>query len=235
MVLIILPYFLFWRCLLHNFYSLPEAAGEITHWYWSEKPTRENVPIGNPGRLSVYLLDQHKNPVPKGVPGEIYVGVASLARGALQQQKTQEFIQHPQLGRLLPTGDIGREHNKGYLEIVGAKQRYTWVKGQRVQLADIENALLSAPGVEEAYVLAHQTLLVAYVVVAGVWNPQQLNSQMQQQLPPWMMPGAYVPLSSLPLTHKGKLDELALGRFPVIDDNVVQRWEAKLKAVPEIE
>ena len=220
---------------LHNFYSLPEAAGEITHWYWSEKPTRENVPIGNPGRLSVYLLDQHKNPVPKGVPGEIYVGVASLARGALQQQKTQEFIQHPQLGRLFPTGDIGREHNKGYLEIVGAKQRYTWVKGQRVQLADIENALLSAPGVEEAYVLAHQTLLVAYVVVAGVWNPQQLNSQMQQQLPPWMMPGAYVPLSSLPLTHKGKVDEVALGRFPVIDDNVVQRWEAKLKAVPEIE
>ena len=220
---------------LHNFYSLPEAAGEITHWYWSEKPTRENVPIGNPGRLSVYLLDQHKNPVPKGVPGEIYVGVASLARGALQQQKTQEFIQHPQLGKLFPTGDIGREHNKGYLEIVGAKQRYTWVKGQRVQLADIEKALLSAPGVEEAYVLAHQTLLVAYVVVAGVWNPQQLNSQMQQQLPPWMMPGAYVPLSSLPLTHKGKVDEVALGRFPVIDDNVVQRWEAKLKAVPEIE
>jgi len=220
---------------LHNFYSLPEAAGEITHWYWSEKPTRENVPIGNPGRLSVYLLDQHKNPVPKGVPGEIYVGVASLARGALQQQKTQEFIQHPQLGKLFPTGDIGREHNKGYLEIVGAQQRYTWVKGQRVQLADIEKALLSAPGVEEAYVLAHQTLLVAYVVVAGVWNPQQLNSQMQQQLPPWMMPGAYVPLSSLPLTHKGKVDEVALGRFPVIDDNVVQRWEAKLKAVPEIE
>ena len=126
-------------------------------------------------------------------------------------------------------------YNRNNLDIVGAKQRYTWVKGQRVQLADIEKALLSAPGVEEAYVLAHQTLLVAYVVVAGVWNPQQLNSQMQQQLPPWMMPGAYVPLSSLPLTHKGKVDEVALGRFPVIDDNVVQRWEAKLKAVPEIE
>ncbi|NEO23679.1 condensation domain-containing protein, partial [Moorena sp. SIO4A5] len=220
---------------LHNFYSLPEAAGEITHWSWSEKPKREKVPIGNPGRLSVYLLDQHQNPVPKGVPGEIYIGGASLARGYLQQQTSLEFIQHPQLGRLFPTGDIGRYHNKGYLEIIGAKQRQTWRKGKRIELANIETALLSAPQVEQAYVLAHQTLLVAYVVMAGVWNPQQLHSQIQQQLPPDMMPGAYVPLARLPLTQKGKVDEVALGRFPVIDDNVVQQWEAKLKAVPEIE
>ncbi|NEO73602.1 condensation domain-containing protein, partial [Moorena sp. SIO3H5] len=220
---------------LHNFYSLPEAAGEITHWFWSEKPNREKVPIGNPGRLSVCLLDQNQNPVPKGVPGEIYVGGSSLARGYRQQQTSLEFIEHPQLGRLLPTGDIGRYHNKGYLEIVGAKQRHTWRKGKRIELANIETALLSAPQVEQAYVLAHQTFLVAYVVVAGVWNPQQLHSQIQQQLPPDMMPGAYVPLARLPLTHKGKVDEVGLGRFPVIDDNVVQQWEAKLKAVPEIE
>ncbi|NEO72661.1 condensation domain-containing protein, partial [Moorena sp. SIO3H5] len=220
---------------LHNFYSIPEAAGEITHWSWSEKPNREKVPIGNPGRLSVYLLDQHQNPVPKGVPGEIYIGGSSLARGYLQQQTSLEFIQHPKLGRLFPTTEIGRYHNKGYLEIVGAKQRQTWIKGKRIELANIETALLSAPQVEQAYVLAHQTFLVAYVVMAGVWNPKQLHSQIQQQLPPDMMPGAYVPLARLPLTHKGKVDEVALGRFPVIDDNVVQQWEAKLKAVPEIE
>ena len=118
---------------------------------------------------------------------------------------------------------------------IGTKHRQTWIKGKQVQLTDIESALLLIPGVEQAYVLAHQTLLVAYVVVAGVWNPQQLNSQIEQQLPPWMMPGAYVPLSSLPLTDKGKVDEVALEGFPVIDDNVVQQWEAKLKAVPEIE
>ncbi|AOX00476.1 hypothetical protein BJP34_14340 [Moorena producens PAL-8-15-08-1] len=220
---------------LHNFYSLPEAAGEITHWFWSEKPKRGKVPVGNPGRLSVYLLDQHQNPVPKGVPGEIYIGGSSLARGYLQQQTSLEFIEHPQLGRLFPTTDIGRYHNKGYLEIVGAKQRQTWIKGKRIELANIETALLSTPQVEQAYVLAHQTLLVAYVVMAGVWNPQQLHSQIQQQLPPDMMPGAYVPLARLPLTHKGKVDEVALERFPVINHNVVQRWETQLKAVPEIE
>ncbi|AOX04319.1 AMP-dependent synthetase [Moorena producens PAL-8-15-08-1] len=104
-----------------------------------------------------------------------------------------------------------------------------------MELAEIETALLSITEVEQAYVLAHQTLLVAYVVVSGVWNPKQLHSQIQQQLPPDMMPGAYVPLARLPLTHNGKVDEVALGRFPVIDDNVVQQWEAKLKAVPEIE
>ncbi|NET57520.1 MAG: SDR family NAD(P)-dependent oxidoreductase [Symploca sp. SIO2E6] len=220
---------------LHNFYSIPEAAGEIAHYQWLEKPTRENIPVGNPGRLSVYLLDQHQNPVPKGVSGEIYVGGSSLARGYLQQQTSQKFVEHPQLGRLFPTGDIGRYHNQGYLEIVRAKQRQTWIKGKRIELAKIETALLSAPQVEQAYVLAHQTFLIAYVVVAGVWNPQQLHSQIEQELPPDMMPGAYVPLSSLPLTHKGKVDEVALERFPVIDDNLVERWETELKAVPEIE
>ncbi|WP_424101440.1 SDR family NAD(P)-dependent oxidoreductase [Moorena producens] len=220
---------------LHNFYSLPEAGGEITHWEWLEKPKRENVPVGNPGRLSVYVLDQHQNPVPKGVPGEIYVGGSSLARDYLQQKKSQGFIKHPQLGRVLQTGDIGRYHNKGYLEIIGAKQRQTWRKGKRIELADIETALLSISGVEQAYVLAHQTLLVAYVVVAGVWNPKQLHSQIQEQLAPDMMPGAYVPLSSLPLTEKGKVDEIALKHFPVIDEDLVQRWETELKALPEIE
>ncbi|NEQ62669.1 MAG: amino acid adenylation domain-containing protein, partial [Moorea sp. SIO4A1] len=214
---------------LHNFYSLPEAAGEVTHWQWLEEPPRENVPVGNPGRLSVYVLDQHQDPVPTGVPGEIYIGGSSLARGYLhqQQQTSQKFIEHPQLGKLFQTGDIGRYHNQGYLEIVGAKQRHIWIQGKRIELADIETALLSVAGVEQAYVLAHQTFLVAYVVVAGVWNPQQLDSQIQQQLPPYMMPGAYVPVSSLPLTHEGKVDEVALAHFPVTDNETERKIAQK--------
>ncbi|NEQ80763.1 MAG: amino acid adenylation domain-containing protein, partial [Moorea sp. SIO2I5] len=214
---------------LHNFYSLPEAAGEVTHWQWLEEPPRENVPVGNPGRLSVYVLDQHQDPVPTGVPGEIYIGGSSLARGYLhqQQQTSQKFIEHPQLGKLFQTGDIGRYHNQGYLEIVGAKQRHIWIQGKRIELADIETALLSVAGVEQAYVLAHQTFLVAYVVVAGVWNPQQLDSQIQQQLPPYMMPGAYVPVSSLPLTHEGKVDEVALAHFPVSDHETERKIAQK--------
>ncbi|NEP86224.1 MAG: SDR family NAD(P)-dependent oxidoreductase [Okeania sp. SIO2C2] len=124
---------------------------------------------------------------------------------------------------------------KQQLEIVGTKQRQTWIKGKRIELADIETALLSVSGLEQAYVLAHQTLLVAYVVFAGVWNPKQLHSQIQQRLPPDMIPVALVPLSSLPLTDKGKVDEVALGRFPVIDEDLVQRWETELKTLPEIE
>ena len=222
---------------LENFYSLPEAAGEITHWHWQEKPSTQHIPIGNPGRLSVYLLDQHQNPLPIGVLGEIYVGGSSLARGYVrqQQQVSQEFIEHPQLGRLFRTGDIARRRNNGELDILGAQQRHIWIQGKRIQLADIETALLLVTGVEQAYVLAHQTYLVAYVVVAGPWKPQQLHSHLQQQLPPYMMPQAYVPLSSLPLTLKGKVDEVALARFSVIDDNLVQRWETQLRALPEIE
>ncbi|AOX01050.1 hypothetical protein BJP34_17820 [Moorena producens PAL-8-15-08-1] len=214
---------------LHNFYSLPEAGGEVTHWQWLEEPPRENVPVGNPGRLSVYVLDQHQDPVPTGVPGEIYIGGSSLARGYLhqQQQTSQKFIEHPELGKLFQTGDIGRYHNKGYLEIVGTKQRHIWLQGQRIELTDIETALLSIAEVEQAYVLAHQTFLVAYVVVAGVWNPQELQSQIQQQLPPYMMPEAYVPISSLPLTHEGKVDEVALAHFPVTDNETERKIAQK--------
>ncbi|NEO81999.1 MAG: amino acid adenylation domain-containing protein, partial [Moorea sp. SIO4G3] len=142
-------------------------------------------------------------------------------------QISQKFIEHPELGKLFQTGDIGRYHNQGYLEIVGAKQRHIWIQGKRIELADIETALLSAPGVEQAYVLANQTFLVAYVVVAGVWNPQQLDSQIQQQLPPYMMPGAYVPVSSLPLTHEGKVDEVALAHFPVSDNETERKIAQK--------
>ena len=214
---------------LHNFYSLPEAGGEVTHWQWLEEPPRENVPVGNPGRLSVYVLDQHQDPVPTGVPGEIYIGGSSLARGYLhqQQQTSQKFVEHPELGKLFQTGDIGRYHNKGYLEIVGTKQRQIWFQGKRIELADIETVLLSVAGVEQAYVLAHQTFLVAYVVVAGVWNPQELDSQIQQHLPPYMMPEAYVPVPSLPLTHKGKVDEVALAHFPVSDHETERKIAQK--------
>ena len=214
---------------LHNFYSLPEAGGEVTHWQWLEEPPRENVPVGNPGRLSVYVLDQHQDPVPTGVPGEIYIGGSSLARGYLhqQQQTSQKFVEHPELGKLFQTGDIGRYHNKGYLEIVGTKQRQIWFQGKRIELADIETVLLSVAGVEQAYVLAHQTFLVAYVVVAGVWNPQELDSQIQQHLPPYMMPGAYIPVSSLPLTHEGKVDEVALAHFPVSDHETERKIAQK--------
>jgi amino acid adenylation domain-containing protein len=214
---------------LHNFYSLPEAGGEVTHWQWLEEPPRENVPVGNPGRLSVYVLDQHQDPVPIGVPGEIYIGGSSLARGYLhqQQQTSQKFVEHPELGKLFQTGDIGRYHNKGYLEIVGTKQRQIWFQGKRIELADIETVLLSVAGVEQAYVLAHQTFLVAYVVVAGVWNPQELQSQIQQHLPPYMMPEAYVPVPSLPLTHKGKVDEVALAHFPVSDHETERKIAQK--------
>ncbi|NEQ02898.1 SDR family NAD(P)-dependent oxidoreductase, partial [Moorena sp. SIO3F7] len=214
---------------LHNFYSLPEAGGEVTHWQWLEEPPRENVPVGKPGRLSVYVLDKHQDPVPTGVPGEIYIGGSSLARGYLhqQQQTSQKFIEHPQLGKLFQTGDIGRYHNQGYLEIIDAKQRHTWIQGKRIELADIETALLSVAGVEQAYVLVPQTFLVAYVVVAGVWNPQQLQSEIQQQLPPYMMPGAYVPVSSLPLTHEGKVDEVALAHFPVSDNETERKIAQK--------
>ncbi|NEQ78401.1 MAG: amino acid adenylation domain-containing protein, partial [Okeania sp. SIO2C9] len=214
---------------LHNFYSLPEAGGEVTHWQWLEEPPRENVPVGNPGRLSVYVLDQHQDPVPTGVPGEIYIGGSSLARGYLhpEEQTSQKFIEHPELGKLFQTGDIGRYHNQGYLEIIDAKQRHTWFQGKRIELAEIETTLLSSPGVKEAYVLAHQTFLVAYVVVAGVWNPQQLDSQIQQHLPPYMMPGVYVPVSSLPLTHEGKIDEVALAHFLVTDNETERKIAQK--------
>ncbi len=231
---------------LHNLYSLPESAGEVSYFACEKLGTQQTVPIGYPTYRPIYVLDQYLQPVPIGVKGEIYVGGTGLARGYLQpEEKTaQRFVKNPFQqtpdARLFKTGELGRRQNDGTLELLGSSIRQTWIKGYRVELMEVEAALLAAPSVEDAWVLVRQTeiegpQLVAYVVLKGAFNPKQLQSHLQALLPAYMLPCAYVPLSQLPLLATGQVDEQALARLEVIDSELVQKWEEQLQKQPSIE
>lgn len=231
---------------LYNLYSLPEAAGEVSCYACEQLGTQPTLPIGHPTYMSVYVLDQQLQPVPIGVKGEIYVGGTGLARGYLQAEfeTAQRFVKNPFQqtpdAYLFKTGDWGRRQIDGTLELLGSSERQTWIKGYQVKLQEVEAALLVAPSVEDARVLVRQTetfdpQLVAYVVLSGAFNLEQLQSHLQALLPAYMLPCAYVPLSTLPLTPTGQVDEQALARLPVIDSDLVQKWEEQLQKLPEIE
>ena len=233
-------------CKLHNLYSQPEAAGELTSNACQSLGTQEYLPIGHPTYMSVYVLDQYLQPVPVGVKGEIYVGGTVLARGYLQDEfeTAQRFVKNPfsqtRDARLFKTGDWGRRQIDGTLELLGSSERQTWIKGYQVKLPEVEAALLVAPAVEDARVLVRHTetfepQLVAYVVLSVAFNQEQLQSHLQALLPAYMIPCAYVPLSTLPLTPTGQVDEQALTRLPVIDSDLVQKWQEQLQKLPEIE
>ncbi len=231
---------------LHNLYGLPETAGELTSLKVQSLGTQPTLPIGHPTYRSVYILDQHLQPVPIGVKGEIYVGGTNLARGYLNvdEETAQRLIKNPLEQTsdqwLFKTGELARRLNDGTLELLGSIERQTWIKGYRVELAEVETALLASPAVDDAWVLVQETetagpQLIAYVVVSGTFSPEQLQLHLQTLLPTHLLPSAYVPISALPLTPTGQVDEQALSRLEVIDFDLVQRWEEKLQALPEID
>jgi len=193
-------------CELHYLYSLPEVGGEVTSQSCRAASDRNILPLGHPTNKSIYVLDQYLQLVPTGITGEIYVGGTTLAPGYLNaaEETTQRFINNPfpetSGTRLFKTGDLGRWLNGGTLELVGSSNRQTWIRGFRVELQEVEAALLTSPMVEDCRVLVRKTetfvpQLVAYMVLSGPFLSEQLQSHLQALLPAYMLPNAYVSLN----------------------------------------
>ena len=219
-------------------YNLPEIAAEVSSWLCQSGQSTEVVPAGFPTYCSVYVLDLNGEPVPPIVKGEIYVGGFHLPKNHHFHEEKQipvGFIKHPQLGWLFKTGEWGRRRVDGSLELLGFLARRAWVKGYRLELQGIERVLLTTAGVKDCHVMIRQRELVAYVVPSESFSPALLHSHLLSQLPSYSLPYAYVPVSCLPLTAKGEVDEQALASLEVIDSELVENWEAKLRSLPEIE
>ncbi|MEG4836965.1 amino acid adenylation domain-containing protein [Microcoleus sp. B9-D4] len=181
------------------------------------------VPIGRQiANTQIYLLDCHMQPVPVGVPGEVHIGGFGLARGYLNSPELtkEKFIPNPfseeEGSRLYKTGDNARYLPDGNIEFLGRLDRQVKIRGFRIELGEIEAALAQHPEVRETVVLARDDQpdnkrLVAYVVPNHeAPATSELRHFLQQKLPDYMVPVAFVMLSTLPLSPNGKVDRRAL-------------------------
>ncbi|HVG44859.1 MAG TPA: amino acid adenylation domain-containing protein, partial [Longimicrobium sp.] len=184
--------------------------------------THGRPPIGKPiANVRTYVLDARMQPVPVGVPGELYVGGVGVVRGYLGQpgQTAERFVPDPFAGdagaRLYRTGDRARWRAEGELEFVGRNDFQVKIRGFRVELGEIEARLLEHPQLREAVVAAREDAagdrrLVAYYTGDAAPGVEQLRAHLGEALPKHMVPAAYVRLEALPLTPNGKVDRKAL-------------------------
>lgn len=172
------------------------------------------VPIGRPTpNTEVYVVDEAGLPVPVGVPGELLIGGAGVARGYLgRPDLTEERFTDGVEGRLYRTGDLVRWLPDGSLDFLGRLDHQVKVRGFRIELGEIDAALLGHADVAASVVAVHEGALVAYCVpVAGrTLGVTALREWCGRTLPGYMVPAAFVFLDALPLTGSGKTDRKAL-------------------------
>jgi amino acid adenylation domain-containing protein len=161
---------------LHNLYGPTEAAIDATHWRCGSGATQPIVPIGRPiANVQIYLLNAGLEPVPTGIPGELYIGGVGLARGYMRRPEltAERFLPHPFSDlygeRLYRSGDLARLRADGTLDFLGRVDRQVKVRGFRIEPEEIEAALILHPALREAAVSVREgsqgdTRLVAYVV-----------------------------------------------------------------------
>ncbi|MEO1740944.1 MAG: amino acid adenylation domain-containing protein [Cyanobacteria bacterium J06629_9] len=212
---------------LFNEYGPTEAVvgccvHQVTHGQ------NDAVPIGHPiPGTHLYVLDQYFEPVPVGVPGELYIGGVGVARGYLNRPDltAERFIPNPfgsqadGFSTLYKTGDMACYRPDGALEYLGRRDGQIKLRGFRIELGEVEAALCQHPQVEQAVVVLseknhQQQSLIGYVVASDAESfdvlATELEQQLAQALPPYMVPSHLLPLDRLPLTVNGKVDRQAL-------------------------
>ena len=206
---------------------------ETTIWSSATRVTRGSGPlrIGPPiANTSFYILDEAERPVPIGVTGELYIGGEGLARGYWNRPEltAEKFVANPfGEGRIYRTGDLGRWHRDGTLQLLGRADFQVKLRGYRIELGDIEAALRRHPSIREAVVIQQKASdsavlrLVGFLEVADAPQPhgaagagsaliEELQHLLARTLPDYMVPGALIALPALPRTPNGKIDRKAL-------------------------
>jgi natural product biosynthesis luciferase-like monooxygenase protein len=203
-------------------------------------------PIAN---TEIYILDRHHQLVPIGVPGELVIGGAGVARGYLNlpDLTTERFIANPfspdPEQRLYKTGDLVRYLNDGTIEFLGRLDHQIKLRGFRIELGEIESVLLQHPHVREVVVVARKDAngsqqLIAYIVLhqdPPIPNslPRILLRFLEEKLPDYMLPAAFVILPVLPLTPNGKVDRHALPEWKTARTDLEANFVAPRTAVEE--
>lgn len=211
-------------CVLHNHYG-PTESHVVTAFSLDHDPAEwpSRPPIGKPiANAQIHLLDENAQPVPVGVAGELHIGGPVLARGYLNRPDltAERFILDP-IGaaseRLYRTGDLARYLPDGTIEFLGRIDNQVKVRGYRVELGEIESALLRHDQLRDAVALVREDTLgdqrlIAYTVPHESPGPTaaMLRDFLARSLPDFMIPSAFVTLEALPLGPTGKVDRQGL-------------------------
>ncbi|WP_053760602.1 non-ribosomal peptide synthetase [Streptomyces sp. AS58] len=202
----------------HDLYGPTECAVDAYGWHHDASGRRAG-PVDN---VRAHVLDGRLRPVPAGVPGELYLAGAGLARGYLHRAglTAERFTADPfgpPGGRMYRTGDLARRRRDGSLEFLGRADDQVKLRGFRIEPGEIEALLTGLPQVNSAAVVVREDSpgvrrLVAYVLPAGEADPDpaELRGRLAAALPSHMVPAAFVTVAALPRTVAGKLDEKAL-------------------------
>lgn len=215
---------------LYNLYGPTEAGIDVTHFHCSRDISDPSVPIGRPiANIRIHLLDAGRQPVPLGVPGELFIGGVGVGRGYLNRPDTTaaSFIADPFGGdstaMLYRTGDLARYLPDGNIEYLGRLDNQVKINGFRIEPGEVEAALAKHPALAESAVVAGNdgkghTLLVAHIVATEGTAPStaELRRFLLELLPGAMVPAAFRVTDALPLTSSGKVDRRALTDVPVL-------------------
>ncbi|MBE7194128.1 MAG: amino acid adenylation domain-containing protein, partial [Gordonia polyisoprenivorans] len=204
---------------VHNLYGPTEAAVDVTAH--EVTPKEQTVPIGSPvWNTTAHVLDARLRPLPPGLPGELYLGGIQVARGyaARPDLTAERFVADP-LGvpgsRLYRTGDLVRWNTRGEIDYLGRTDFQVKLRGQRLELGEIEAVIAAVPGVVHTAATvvenAGEQQLVAYLAPESV-DLEAVAAAVRNALPAYMRPSLWVPLERVVLNSAGKLDRRALPR-----------------------
>ena len=206
------------RTRIINEYGPTENTSYSSWQLVRDTPEQGALPIGKPlSNSTVYVLDRELQPMPLGLPGELFLGGDGLARGYLGRPDltAERFVPHPFAAgeRLYRTGDLGAWRPDGTLDFFGRMDFQVKIRGHRIEPAEVEDAIKRHEGVEDAVVLAYEPVpqdkrLVAYVT--GSIVIEELREFLRERLPDYMVPASFVTLAALPLSPIGKVDRKAL-------------------------
>jgi amino acid adenylation domain-containing protein len=209
---------------LTNVYGPTETSMHVTVLECRKGAKERVMPIGRPvGNTRAYILDEHMQPVPIGIPGELYIGGAQVARGYLNRPEltTERFIDDPYSNqdgcKLYRTGDLARFSEDGIIEFLGRIDHQVKIRGYRIELGEIESVSRQHEAVSDVIVIAREDVpgekhLVAYIVARTGHNLKvsEFRNHLLAKLPDYMAPSAFVLLDSMPLLSNGKVNLKAL-------------------------
>jgi amino acid adenylation domain-containing protein len=188
--------------------------------YKPEKNGDANVSIGKPiHNVMIYILNEHLQIQPVGIPGELYIAGAGLARGYLKNEELTKkaFIDDPfEPGKkMYRSGDLAKWLPDGNIEFIGRNDHQVKIRGLRIELGEIESRLLAHPDIEQVLVIDRTDpqagkFLCAYIVSKQALSSSALRSYLARELPEYMIPSFFITLEKFPLTKSEKIDRRAL-------------------------